>query len=83
MAEETQGALIGEQISHLVDLLRAENRMLTQRVQALEKEVLDHEERLRSAMEGVVQFRTWLGLASAGSGAMSLLALLKAYLGGG
>jgi hypothetical protein len=80
--EESQGALIGEQISHLVDLLRAENRMLTQRVAALEKDMRDHEQRLRTVNEGVVQFRMWLGLASAGNGALSLLALLQATLGG-
>ena len=80
---ETQGALIGEQISHLVDNLRAENRVLAQRVAALEKEVLDHEERLRAATEGVVQFRFWLGLASVGNSAVSLVALLRATLGGG
>ena len=80
---EIQGALIGEQIHHLVDMLRSENRMLTQRVAALEKEVLDHEERLRIATEGVVQFRMWLGLASVGNGAVSLAALLRAFLGGG
>lgn len=80
---EPQGALIGEQVSHMVDLLLAENRALKQRVAVLEKAVLDHEERLRAATEGVVQFRMWLGLASAGNGAMSLLALLRAWLGGG
>ncbi len=79
---EPQGSLIGEQISHLVDLLRLENKMLSQRLEVLEKEVADHETRIRAATEGVVQFRMWSGLASAGSSVMSLLALLRAFLGG-
>ena len=75
--------LIAEQLSHVIDLLKADNRLLTHRVECLEKSVDDHETRLRSATDGVTQFKTWAGLAAGGSTLMSIIALLRAFLGGG
>ena len=74
--------LLSQQLNHMIDLLRAENRLLGQRVALLERQVQDHENRLRTATEGITQVRTWAGLASAGSGVLSLAAMLRAFLGG-
>lgn len=67
-------------------LMEAENNrrmaLLEQRVCALESAQLDHESRLRAATEGVTQFKHFAGLAGGGSGILSLIALLRAFLGG-
>ncbi len=75
--------LIAEQLSHVVDLLKADNRMLTMRVESLEKKAEDQEARLRTATDGVTQFKVWSGLAAGGSGLVSIIALIRAFLGGG
>jgi len=41
--------------------------LVDQRLYSLEKEVDDHEARLRQVSEGVTQFKTWSGLAVGGS----------------
>jgi hypothetical protein len=50
------------------------------RLESLEKNAQDHEQRLRSATDGVTQFKVWSGLAAGGSGLVSLAALLRAWL---
>ena len=55
---------------------------LEQRVRQLEAAQTDHEQRLRSATEGVTQFKLFAGLASGGSSLMSLVAILRVFLGG-
>ena len=42
----------------------------------------DHEDRIRSATEGVTQFKIFSGLANGGSGLMSIIALLRTFIGG-
>jgi hypothetical protein len=49
------------------------------RLSELELARQDHEQRLRSASEGVTQFKVWSGLAAGGSGLVSLAALLRAW----
>ena len=56
--------------------------MINHRLNYLEKQVEDQETRLREATEGVTQFKVRSGLTSAGSGILSILAILKSYLGG-
>ena len=51
-------------------------------VTLLEEGMRVHEMRLRAASEGVTQFKLFSGLASGSSGLMSLVALIKAVLGG-
>ena len=80
---EGEFRLIAEQLSHVVDLLKADNRLLSLRLESLEKQVADQETRLRGATDGVTQFKVWSGLAAGGSGLLSLIALLRAFLGGG
>ncbi len=86
-------ALLTEQMKHATDLLSAQIQSLEakvvyqtdlfhQRLTLLEECMRDHEMRLRAATEGVTQFKLFSGLASGSSGLMSLVALIKAFLGG-
>lgn len=68
-----------------VKLMRSELehlRMLNeQRLRSIEKVCEDHETRLRDVTAGVTQFRFWSSVTSGGSTAMSILALLKTFIG--
>jgi hypothetical protein len=90
--DENETALIAEQLKHALDLMRGEidalrcqqghdRDMVKHRLDALEEQARDHETRLRSATDGVVQFKMWAALTSGGSGLLSLAALAKAFLG--
>lgn len=90
---EDEIALIAEQLRRAMDLVRADidalratqnhdREMNARRIAVLEAQAGDHEMRLRSATEGVTQFKIWAGFASGGSGIVSLVAFLKAFLGG-
>jgi hypothetical protein len=90
--EDPEANLIAEQLRHTIDLLRAElsavkaeqahiKAMSDHRLAALEEARKDHETRLRDVTAGVTQFKVWAGLASGGSGLISLAALLRAWLG--
>ena len=65
-------------------VIRAElqhNRELSERrISAIEKICEDHEIRLRDVSTGVTQFRFWSSVSSGGNTAMSLLALIKAFI---
>ena len=85
-------ALLTEQLRHANNLMQAQIKTLearlahqqamnNQRLAILEEQIRDHETRIRSATEGVTQFKLFSGLASGGSGLMSLVAILKAFLG--
>ena len=86
-------ALLTEQLRHANNLLQGQIRTLearlahqqamnNQRLAILEEQIRDHETRIRAATEGVTQFKLFSGLASGGSGLMSLVAIIKAFLGG-
>ncbi len=90
---EEEIALLSEQMKRAVDRLRADmdavraiqkhdREMNEHRLSSLEARAADHELRLRSATEGVTQFKIWSGFASGGSGIVSLVALLRAFFGG-
>jgi len=83
--------LLTEQLKHLNTLYKARIDALEEklrhtkeisdhRLSALEDVTHDHENRIREATQGVTQFKLFSGLASGGSGVMSLVALLKAFL---
>lgn len=91
--EDKAVALLTEQLRHANNLLQAQIKALEvrlahqqamnhQRLAMLEEEIRDHETRIRAATEGVTQFKLFSGLASGGSSLMSLVAVLKAFLGG-
>jgi len=91
--DEKTAALLTEQLRHANHLLQSQVKILetrlahtqtlnSQRLAILESQVRDHETRLRAATEGVTQFKLFAGLASGGSGLMSLAAILKAFFGG-
>ena len=67
---------------HLKEMIPNKRGQVNHRLNHLEKQVEDHEARLREATEGVTQFKVRSGLTSAGSGILSILAILKSYLGG-
>ena len=88
-----EAELVAEQLRHALDLHHADlnevklaqqhDRVLANhRLEALEAQVRDHEQRLRLATDGVTQFKVWSGLATGGSWLISAAALLKAWLGG-
>ncbi len=91
--DEKTAALLTEQLRHANHLLQGQiktleirlahtQRLNDQRLALLESQIRDHETRLRAATEGVTQFKLFSGLASGGSGLMSLAAVLKAFFGG-
>ena len=90
---DDQVLLIAERLSHALDLLKGELRETQQelehykalanhRLERLEADVQDHEQRLRQNTEGVTQFKHWSGLAAGGSSLVSILALIKAFFSG-
>ena len=91
--DEKRTTLLISQLRHANTLLQARLLILNnqqahqqaihdQRICQLEARIADHETRLRTATEGVTQFKIFSGLASGGSGIMSLVAIIKAFLGG-
>jgi hypothetical protein len=80
--EGLQAALVAEQFSHAVDLLRSEQKLINSRLDRLEVDSGDHEQRLRAATDGVTQFKVWSGLAAGGSSIVALIALIRAFFGG-
>jgi hypothetical protein len=74
-------ALIAEQFSHAVDLLKADQRMAEQRIATLEKQAADYEERIRRLTESATQFKLLVSLA-AGGGLLSVISLIRALFGG-
>jgi hypothetical protein len=92
--DDPQVALIAEQLRHAHSLLKADVDGLRQelahyreltnlRLGDLEEVRGDHEARLRSAADGITQFKVYMGLLNGGSTLLALLAMLKAYLFGG
>jgi hypothetical protein len=89
--DDTQATLIAEQLKNAIGALRTDiQRLETEvrhqreftehRLKMLEEDGRDHEQRLRDNTAGVTQFKVWSGLASGGSGLMSIAALLKSFL---
>jgi hypothetical protein len=90
--EDTQAALLAEQLRHTVDLLRAEldsvkatqshnTDFMAHRLAVMEKRVDDQEVRIRSATDGVTQFKVFSGLASGGSSILAIIAFLRSVIG--
>jgi hypothetical protein len=91
--EETEGELIAEQLRHTIDLLNAridslaselahQKELAGHRLRTLEDGQRDHETRIRGLQDGVTSFRVWSGLANGGASIMSIIAFIKAFIGG-
>jgi hypothetical protein len=72
-------ALVAEQFSHAVDLLKAETRRQAEKIVNLETQAKDFETRIRAITETATQFKFLAALAT-GGGALSIIALLKVLL---
>jgi hypothetical protein len=90
--QDTQAALIAEQMHHALDLMRAEIDLLKarqasnlelidHRLARLEGQMRDHELRLQEAAQGVTQFKVWSGLTLGSSSILAVAAFLKAVVG--
>lgn len=88
--QDLGGQLVAAKLHHTVDLIRGEieatkalqahyKEFTDHRLKQLEDDVKDHEQRIRAATDGVIQFKTYHTVASGGSGLMSLLALIKSF----
>lgn len=91
MPDDPTASILTEQLKHINSIYKAriagldeqirhQKEISDHRLEALEEQIRDHETRIRTATEGVTQFKLFSGLASGGSGLMSILALLKAFL---
>jgi hypothetical protein len=67
--------------AHHSELEQERTAALRRENERLQRIVDDHEERLRTVTDGVTTFKTWSGLASGGSSVLSIVALVKAFLG--
>jgi hypothetical protein len=67
-------------LEHTSDLNNEKNRAVKDDLEEIKRALLDHEGRIRSAGDGITQFKTISGLASGGSALMSLVAVLKTFL---
>jgi len=90
MENDPSSQLLAEQLKHLNTLYKARMDALEEklkhtkeisdhRLSALEASSRDHETRIRAATQGVTQFKLFSGLASGGSGLMSLVALIRSF----
>ena len=91
--QDLSGQLVAAKLHHTIDLIRNEieatkalqdhyKQFTDHRLKQLEDEVKDHEQRLRAATDGVTQFKMWSSLANGGTGLLSVIALVKSFLGG-
>ena len=78
---EVEAELIAEQLRHTINLLRAELKMANHRLNTLERQSQDYEQRLRALTDSATQFKVLAGLAT-GGGLVSLLALGKIIFDG-
>jgi len=66
-------------INHQNEISEERLRFLRSEVVDLKKAKEDHETRIRSATEGVTQFKMFSGLANGGSGILSIIAFVKSF----
>jgi len=71
---------LSEQLTHTLDLVKAELRMVNHRLEQLEKDQEDHEKRIRQLTDSSTQFKVLAGLAT-GGGLLSIASLLKLLFG--
>lgn len=69
-------------INHQNEISEERLRALRSEVGDLKKAKEDHETRIRSATEGVTQFKMQSGIVNGGSSILSIVAVIKSFLGG-
>ena len=85
-----QAALLAEQLKHAITLFKSEleaskaaqcyyRDLSDHRLRFLETTSADHETRLRSASDGVTQFRTLHTLLTGASGIVAIIALIRSF----
>lgn len=72
-------ALVAEQFSHAVDLIRAESRSQAEKITALQVQAKDFEDRIRSLTETATQYKLIASLAT-GGGLLGFIALIKTLI---
>jgi hypothetical protein len=89
---EDDESILAEKFNRAVDSLGARleritleqvylRQILEHRLGGLEKQLEDHETRLRQLSESTTQFKTWMGASTGGATLMSIVALIKSFLG--
>jgi len=74
--------LLEELINHMDSRQNERIESLRCDIKDLRTILTDHELRLRSATDGVTQFKTWSGLSGGGSLIISAAALIRSIFGG-
>jgi len=77
--DNISAALVAEQFSHAVDLLKAETRRQAEKIINLEEKAKDFESRIRTLTETATQFKFLASLAMGGGG-LSIIALIKVLI---
>jgi hypothetical protein len=73
--------LLAAQFSHMVDLLKADQKSANEKIAHLEQQSADYEARIRDLTASATQFKLLVSLA-AGGGLLSIISLVKALFGG-
>ena len=77
--ESSLGTLEAGQ-KHSKEINDLQVKLYESQIDELKKQVEDHETRIRSATDGVTQFKTWSGIISGGSFVAAIAAFLKAFM---
>ena len=73
-------ALIAERLGHAITRLQSAIHMSDPRITSLEKISDDHEQRIRSATEGVTQFKAMITFISVCATLLSIRALIISWI---
>lgn len=73
-------ALLAERLSHAITKLQSAIRMSEHRIETLEKTADDHEQRIRSATEGVTQFKAMITFITVCATLLSILSLIISWI---
>jgi dynactin complex subunit len=65
---------------HQIEINALQKQLYEGQLDDLKRQVVDHETRIRSATDGVTQFKTWSGIISGGSFVAAVAAFLKAFM---
>lgn len=66
-------------LNHSAELDSQQRNFTLTQLNDLKALTQDHETRIRSATEGVTQFKAWSGFVSGSSGILSIISLIKSF----